>query len=1312
MSINMARRNVAMHSLLNMTTKYHLILVQEPWFSRIGTARADGNPDGESILGGVASPGWEAFHPVLARGATAKVMIYKRKTATFFNVVARPDLAAHNCLQIVDVITDDQTLRIVNFYNDIRDSSARQALFQLDLQEPHVPTVVCGDFNTHSPSWSLPGATQSSWARDLEDWAATQLLQLANPELQPTRFAKRPARDSVIDLAWYNDAAVFNNTCSPLTIDRAAGLGSDHAALLFALSVDALPPPVENTERGFVIDPARKEGWTAHLRTHASAPLPMSDPPTAQECDAEAAAITTDFALANEAVFDRRKSRQPQGSPWWDAVCEDAAQAVHAAHTGEAKDIASAALRTAVRKAKRSWADDIIRSGNLWEAAKWRHGRRVTKIPSVRNEEGLVHTHEDMAHIFRDRFFASRPPEVQLDMEDDPPPAPERDFYLLTEEEIGALLLKTDNNSAPGPSGQGWRLLKWAWSDVPGQSKRVTRLFNACVTAGHHPKEWREATIAVIPKPGRADYSLPKNYRPIALLECLGKLLEKTLARRIYFDLNTHNLVPTNQFGARDSSSTLDAGLVLLHDAQLALAQRLRCGALLFDVKGFFDNINHGRLVRIFEKLGFPGPMVRWLRSFLTDRRIRLRFNGLSAEPLSLMVGTPQGSPISPVLSIIYTSPLLHIMRQWSGAALSMYVDDGIIFAASDSWSQTADRLREGYRECVTWLTQAGLSAEPDKTELIFFRRRRERDTGPQHLHLFNPAISSYYRVAAAQNIRYLGFFFSADLTWDRHVKIMCNRARASLKSLQILGNSVRGLDFASWRLAYNAVCLPVLTYGLALWAHKGLEKHFKQVELVQNQAVCHISGSFRTAPREPLHQILAILPIKTRANMLLLNVALRYCRLPRESQVLKRLEPMWQGWTSVTELDLPLPVPVSWRRNFDTTLTGLARKHIPESVLRVKPHAIPPWGLPKWGNRLTLDAATCKGDARSILNQEIQDLTKMGSNLIVFATDGTGTQGNGNNATQWYATAAVAYQHGVEVRHGERLIGTEAAGNLLTARAIESAAITAQLFLVDCQAKNLPTPDHLIILTNNAGAINRLSNFGPHPTQPVSIAFRNLADQMLQVFPRLKISVRWAPAKCQPPGFKRGRTLAQNFATTPPPPNFVDTSSIDAVRTKSRQLAIAAWSEKWHATERTSHAYTEVLRGPPDGRLSHGLRAIAKAKPNKKPAREAESTLFRFLTGHAFTGKYAQRFHAVRNIPTACECGLDPQTVNHVVFDCPRYAAARAVNPRFDFDDRTGRPIKRLSGILRSATRTNALLKFLDTTRACFRPRPTREPD
>ena len=284
-------------------------------------------------------------------------------------------------------------------------------------------------------------------------------------------------------------------------------------------------------------------------------------------------------------------------------------------------------------------------------------------------------------------------------------------------------------------------------------------------------------------------------------------------------------------------------------------------------------------------------------------------------------------------------------------------------------------------------------------------------------------------------------------------------------------------------------------------------------------------------------------------------------------------------------------------------------------------------------------------------------------------------------------------------------------AGNLIGAHAIESAAAMAQTILVEWQASHRAIPDHIVIVTNNAGSISRIANLGPHPTQQVSISFQNITDQLLSIFPRLKITLHWAPATCQPPGFKRGRSLAKLHATTLPPPNFVDTPSIDAVHIMSKKAAITEWSNQWHAMERTSHTYTEVLRGPPDGKLCQGLKAIAKSKPGDKPTREAESTLFHFLTGHAFTGKYNQRFHAERTLSSACECRHDPQTVNHVLFDCPRYNAARSVTPCFDFDDQTGHPIKRLCGVLRCASRTNALLRFLENTRACFRPRPLRDP-
>ena len=274
--------------------------------------------------------------------------------------------------------------------------------------------------------------------------------------------------------------------------------------------------------------------------------------------------------------------------------------------------------------------------------------------------------------------------------------------------------------------------------------------------------------MCIIHKPNRADYTLTKNFHPILLLECLGKLLKKIIVKLIYWDMAKHALVPTNQFGGCNSSSTLDTGLTLLHDIQLAQQARLKTGLLLFDIQGFFDNVNHNRLTQILEDLGFALELVLWCKSFLKDRSVRLHFNGRNSDPFNFIIGTPQGSPVSPALSILYTSPLLHKMKTRSNALLGMYIDDSAIFACSKDWPTVEETLRNGYHTCIMWLTNVGLNAKPDKTELIYFRRHGEC-TGcepPPYIHLPLPSLNMYYRVPCSNTLRYLGFFFDHKLDW------------------------------------------------------------------------------------------------------------------------------------------------------------------------------------------------------------------------------------------------------------------------------------------------------------------------------------------------------------------------------------------------------------------------------------------------------------------------------------------------------------------------------------------------------------------
>jgi hypothetical protein len=379
-----------------------------------------------------------------------------------------------------------------------------------------------------------------------------------------------------------------------------------------------------------------------------------------------------------------------------------------------------------------------------------------------------------MADTLSRRFFAENRDTIPESFPDDPAPREARPFPPFNEDKLYDLLKAAANKSAPGGSGIGWDLMKKGWSHM---SELLTNIYNACISLGHHPARWKEATVVVIPKADKPDYSAAKAYRPISLLENLSKLLEKAVAKRFQHDIVAHELIPTNQFGGRTHSSCLDAGITLIHDVQTAHANGLKVGILLFDVRGFFDNVNHARLVALIRNMGFHPNLAQWTTAFLANRKVRLRFNNITSDQREQPVGVPQGSPLSPVLSITYTSPLLAKMGRWNNSSLGMYIDDGILFACAEDWSDVERLLRARYTVCDEWLRRAGLAIEPDKTELLFFEKPYERSPMPPPSRLLLPDrdANTYYVVRPVETLRYLGFFIHRRLKWEPHVRIMCN---------------------------------------------------------------------------------------------------------------------------------------------------------------------------------------------------------------------------------------------------------------------------------------------------------------------------------------------------------------------------------------------------------------------------------------------------------------------------------------------------------------------------------------------------------
>ena len=203
---------------------------------------------------------------------------------------------------------------------------------------------------------------------------------------------------------------------------------------------------------------------------------------------------------------------------------------------------------------------------------------------------------------------------------------PVREWASFSALELMEALAACSSLSSPGPDHVTWVHLKKIVAE-PQCLNVFIKLANACLTVGCWPKHFKESISVIIPKPGKPSYSAPKAFRPIALLNTLGKLIEKMLSNRIQHDMIAYDIVDPNQFGGIRQRSTKDAGLYLTHLVRTGWARGLKTSVIAFDIAQFFPSINHDALMAILRKQGFPPLVVNFFASYLVGRSTSYTWN-------------------------------------------------------------------------------------------------------------------------------------------------------------------------------------------------------------------------------------------------------------------------------------------------------------------------------------------------------------------------------------------------------------------------------------------------------------------------------------------------------------------------------------------------------------------------------------------------------------------------------------------------------------------------------------------------------------
>jgi len=749
------------------------------------------------------------FSPPTDRGCKPRVAFYVFRS--FLDTVSLlPRFFGRGDVMALDLFTPDGFFNpsttgftIINSYSTKgRLNNTRSVPPDIIFPASPLPTLTLGDLNIHHPTADpLRVFKEDELATSTPYFdRATELgFTLLNVPGVFTQFSMSLiGRPGVIDLAFACPllAPYFTEWSDPLP-----STGSDHIPILlrFEAPLFRTPPPSPNWA---LTDWPALESSLKSTRISPAPPIP-----TTHSMDIWFK-TNLDGITARLALHTPVKRVTFRSKPWWSDLLSQLRRAYNSALRSSKVDRFDAALlasaraaRTAyfkaIKKAKRNHWSEFLATATpqmVWTAKGFAVGRPPPRFPELPGAS----TPPELNKARLNHFFPGDPVgslnSVLL---------PFRDCPALAADEISRVLARSSPSSAPGPD----MTPNSVWKKIHRVAPHLIQdLLAPLVAYGFHPPALKMADGIVLDKPGKASYDSPSSFRVIVLLQTFSKILERIMNSRLSCVARVAGLLDPHQCGSLAGLSASDATTTLTHEVRTLQMAGKKVSTHFLDIKGGFDNVNPSTLCGMLKAKAVSPYLIAWTRSFLTGRTCRLRFQGSPRVFAPVAVGTPQGSPVSPLLFVIYVSRLhCEIPR---GLTLS-YVDDFGLTASSTSYRRNIQILQRHYAVLKARGARLGVGFSVPKTELIHWRTNRDRgpvSRSPIHLDgsIFPPK----------DEVRWLGYWFTPSISTTTHFTKRLAKAQAAFVAVKRLSPPGMGLPpFLCHRLA-SSLLFPILSYG------------------------------------------------------------------------------------------------------------------------------------------------------------------------------------------------------------------------------------------------------------------------------------------------------------------------------------------------------------------------------------------------------------------------------------------------------------------------------------------------------------------
>ena len=277
--------------------------------------------------------------------------------------------------------------------------------------------------------------------------------------------------------------------------------------------------------------------------------------------------------------------------------------------------------------------------------------------------------------------------------------------------------------------------------------------------------------------------------------------------------LETNTVLCHNQHGFRSGRSCLTQMLSHFDDVCLGLTNNFDTDAIYLDYAKAFDKVDHRLLLAKLQLYGFSSNLLKWIESFLTDRKQSVVIDGHYSCPSKIISGVPQGTVLGPILFILFINDMENCVKH---SKVRFFADDTRISKQVSSEIHVRE-LQEDLDSVMTWSLHNNMMLHEDKFQLMVHQHHPAAPLlqMPFAIEQMTYKVSNGETLYPVEQLPDLGVVVSSDLSWSPHIYAVVSKAR-SVASWVL--SAFKARDKVTMCTLYKSLVRSHLEYCCPLW--------------------------------------------------------------------------------------------------------------------------------------------------------------------------------------------------------------------------------------------------------------------------------------------------------------------------------------------------------------------------------------------------------------------------------------------------------------------------------------------------------------